>query len=606
MIKHKRALLLLGLVSLLLSTRAMAWWNEEWPYRFPVVIDTMPTGANVQTDVDNATVLIKLHSGNFQDFFLVNQDLSDVRFLASDDKTQLDYQVESVDLINQLIYIWVKIPKVSGNLNTERIWMYYGNASAKAPLDMALPYADTTTAVYHFNDLQDVARDSSVNAFDIALADGVSAQTAMIAGGIQFSGTGGLQTPALHTLIDPNQSGMTLSLWVKPEQHDADATLISVGDVTANLSVKLTGGQLQLSANAEATESAPAGNLQPGTWHNVAVVLNAGVASLYLDSAPVAQLDQVVLPATPILTIGADWQNAMPLVGTVDELRIDAIAFGQDQIKLQLASQGLMGNLLKFQQGEQLGSGGSSSGFWAIIIGSTESSGWTIVGLLAVMAAVSWLVMAGKALYIHSVGKDNFAFLEQYRRHAGEDPALLDHEDSEEDQQLEDSPMLQAVFGGHDHFQSSPIYRVYHRAIQEVHSRMGTSVGARAAGLSPSAINAIKAVIDAQMIREAQRLNSKMVLLTIAISGGPFLGLMGTVVGVMITFAAIAASGDVNISAIAPGVAAALLTTVAGLVVAIPALFGYNYLATRIKECITDVRVFGDEFITRLAEYYGN
>lgn len=605
MIKQKRALVLLALVALLVSTRAMAWWNEEWPYRVPVVIDTMATGANVQADVENVTALVKLHSGNFQDFFLVNQDLSDVRFLAADDKTMLDYQVESVDLINQLIYIWVKIPKVSGNLNTERVWMYYGNASAKPPLDMPRPYAGTVTAIYHLNDLQEVIRDSSANGYDIALQDGVSAQAAMIAGGIQFSGVGGLQTPALQALADPNTSGMTISVWVKPEQHDADAALLSVGDTTANLTVKLVGGQLQLSANAGASESAPAGNLQSGSWHQVAVVLDAGVTSLFLDGNPVSQLDQVVLPPGPTLTIGADWQNALPLIGTVDELRVDGAALEQPHLKLQLASQGLMGNLLKFQQGEQLGSGGGSSSFWTIIIGSTESSGWTIIGLLAVMAAISWLVMLGKALYIRSVGKDNFSFLEQYRRHAGEDPALLDQEDSEEDQQLEDSPMLQAVFGGHDHFQSSPIYRVYHRAIQEVHSRMGTSVGARAAGLSPSAVNAIKAVIDAQMIREAQRLNSKMVLLTIAISGGPFLGLMGTVVGVMITFAAIAASGDVNISAIAPGVAAALLTTVAGLVVAIPALFGYNYLATRIKECITDMRVFGDEFITRLAEYYG-
>jgi biopolymer transport protein ExbB len=62
-----------------------------------------------------------------------------------------------------------------------------------------------------------------------------------------------------------------------------------------------------------------------------------------------------------------------------------------------------------------------------------------------------------------------------------------------------------------------------------------------------------------------------MVMLTIAISGGPFLGLLGTVVGVMITFAAIAASGDVNVNAIAPGIAAALAATVAGLAVAIPA-----------------------------------
>ena len=57
-----------------------------------------------------------------------------------------------------------------------------------------------------------------------------------------------------------------------------------------------------------------------------------------------------------------------------------------------------------------------------------------------------------------------------------------------------------------------------------------------------------------------QRLNRLMVVLTIAISGGPFLGLLGTVVGVMITFAAIAASGDVNVNAIAPGIAAALAT----------------------------------------------
>jgi biopolymer transport protein ExbB len=93
-----------------------------------------------------------------------------------------------------------------------------------------------------------------------------------------------------------------------------------------------------------------------------------------------------------------------------------------------------------------------------------------------------------------------------------------------------------------------------------------------------------------------------MVMLTIAISGGPFLGLLGTVIGVMITFAAIAASGDVNVNAIAPGIAAALVATVAGLVVAIPALFGYNYLASRTKELGSDMQVFVDEFVTKIAE----
>ena len=105
--------------------------------------------------------------------------------------------------------------------------------------------------------------------------------------------------------------------------------------------------------------------------------------------------------------------------------------------------------------------------------------------------------------------------------------------------------------------------------------------------------------MDATLVRMTQKLDSQMVLLTIAISGGPFLGLLGTVVGVMITFAAIAASGDVNVNSIAPGIAAALAATVAGLAVAIPALFGYNWLNTRIKEINADLRVFVDEFVTR-------
>src|SRR5262249_40677911 len=82
---------------------------------------------------------------------------------------------------------------------------------------------------------------------------------------------------------------------------------------------------------------------------------------------------------------------------------------------------------------------------------------------------------------------------------------------------------------------------------------------------------------------------------------GPFLGLLGTVVGVMITFPAIAAAGDVNVNAIAPGIAAALLATVAGLAVAIPALFGYNYLASRIKNISSEMQIFVDQFVTRPA-----
>jgi biopolymer transport protein ExbB len=120
--------------------------------------------------------------------------------------------------------------------------------------------------------------------------------------------------------------------------------------------------------------------------------------------------------------------------------------------------------------------------------------------------------------------------------------------------------------------------------------------------LSAEALSVIRVMLDSILVRESQRLNDKMVLLTIAIAGGPFLGLLGTVVGVMITFAVIAASGDVNINSIAPGIAAALLATVAGLAVAIPALFAYNYLLVQIKDVVADMRVFSDEFLAMLVE----
>lgn len=110
--------------------------------------------------------------------------------------------------------------------------------------------------------------------------------------------------------------------------------------------------------------------------------------------------------------------------------------------------------------------------------------------------------------------------------------------------------------------------------------------------------------MDAGFVRQGQKLNSLIVLLTICISGGPFLGLLGTVVGVMITFAEIAKAGDVNVNAIAPGIAAALVATVAGLAVAIPALFGYNYLLARIKNANADMQVFIDEFVAKMAEHY--
>jgi biopolymer transport protein ExbB len=123
-------------------------------------------------------------------------------------------------------------------------------------------------------------------------------------------------------------------------------------------------------------------------------------------------------------------------------------------------------------------------------------------------------------------------------------------------------------------------------------------------GLPGRSIQAIRASLDAGMVHENHKLTDGLVYLTISIAGGPYVGLLGTVVGVMITFAIIAKSGEVNVNSIAPGIASALLATVVGLIVAIPALFIYSYLNGRIKTVMANMQVFIDEFVAKMAEFY--
>jgi biopolymer transport protein ExbB len=233
-----------------------------------------------------------------------------------------------------------------------------------------------------------------------------------------------------------------------------------------------------------------------------------------------------------------------------------------------------------------------------VILKSVTLDGWVIIGLLMIMAAISWVVMFDRVSYLNRQAKANNQFMKSFREIAA-DLTMLDSGDADDIASLggrinkSDAMIMRA----------SSLYRIYHIGASEIRHRFAQN-GMRLPVLSATSIAAIRAALDSGYVKETQRLNRMMVVLTIAISGGPFLGLLGTVVGVMITFAAIAASGDVNVNAIAPGIAAALVATVAGLGVAIPALFGYNYLVSRIKDLTNDMQVFVDEFVTKMAEFY--
>jgi biopolymer transport protein ExbB len=286
-------------------------------------------------------------------------------------------------------------------------------------------------------------------------------------------------------------------------------------------------------------------------------------------------------------------------------VQVSNVARPADWLQAMVRIQGPQSSLVVYgEDGQQESAGGSS--YFGVILQNVTVDGWVVIVLLAIMAAISWVVMVTKGLVVKRVEADNADFLNQFHRLGGGHEQDLNREETEEDDAERESAVLLALSGKHDHFQSSTLYRIYHAGVQELHNRQARSVGAAATlTLTPQAVDVIKATMDATLVRENQKLNAQMVLLTIAISGGPFLGLLGTVVGVMITFAAIAASGDVNVNAIAPGIAAALVATVAGLAVAIPALFGYNWLGSKIREISADMQVFVDEFITRIAEQHG-
>ena len=95
-----------------------------------------------------------------------------------------------------------------------------------------------------------------------------------------------------------------------------------------------------------------------------------------------------------------------------------------------------------------------------------------------------------------------------------------------------------------------------------------------------------------------------MIILSTAVSGAPFIGLLGTVWGVMDAFGGIAAAGTANLAAMAPGVSGALITTVTGLLVAIPAMFGYNFLVTTVRGMIVACDNFAAEISSSLEHRY--
>jgi biopolymer transport protein ExbB/TolQ len=176
-----------------------------------------------------------------------------------------------------------------------------------------------------------------------------------------------------------------------------------------------------------------------------------------------------------------------------------------------------------------------------------------------------------------------------------------------------------------EEFEGAPAYALYERGAEEVLYHLknnpvvmkgvvaiaGTGEGntdhlaqANTTKITNAAFEAVKVVLEEAASAQAMSLEKGMIVLSTAVAGGPFIGLLGTVWGVMSTFAGIAASNSASLTAMAPGVAAALVATVTGLLVAIPAMFGYNFMVTTIRHITQELDGFATRYANQIEHAY--
>jgi biopolymer transport protein ExbB/TolQ len=206
-----------------------------------------------------------------------------------------------------------------------------------------------------------------------------------------------------------------------------------------------------------------------------------------------------------------------------------------------------------------------------------------VVFCLVILSIVAWSVMIAKAVQMGRAKKFNRFFNAEY----GTQKHVLD------------------LFDRRVQVEGCPLFTVYQAGSLELDARLKNADGSgRKRFVSLKGIEHVKRTLENNVAQESLKLESGLILLAIAVSGAPFLGLLGTVWGVMSTFGHIAQQGAATMAAMAPGVSAALLTTVAGLLVAIPSMFAYNWLVHNLRVMTVELDNFAQELVSKMETEY--
>ena len=224
-----------------------------------------------------------------------------------------------------------------------------------------------------------------------------------------------------------------------------------------------------------------------------------------------------------------------------------------------------------------------ASGALQFAFDKATTEGKITIGALVILSFFSWTVIATKSRQLYLAAKLTRKFMAAYD--AAGHPLELPR--------------------GNGQFAGVPAFQVYCRAANEVERLLKIAPAANEPGrMCAPAFEAVKAVLEESTGMEAIALERGMIVLSTAVAGGPFLGLLGTVWGVMETFAGIAHANAATLTAMAPGVAGALIATVVGLLVAIPAMFAYNFMVTAIRNLTQELDAFANRYAAQVSLLY--
>lgn len=212
------------------------------------------------------------------------------------------------------------------------------------------------------------------------------------------------------------------------------------------------------------------------------------------------------------------------------------------------------------------------------VLGRATPEGLVIICCLGVFSIFAWYMMVFKGLQMRRARKLNQHFDSEFRAQKS----------------------VLGIYERRIQVSGCPFFAVYQEGCLELESRLKKQAPERSGFISLKSMEHIKRTVEGAVARESLKLESGLILLALAVSGAPFLGLLGTVWGVMDTFARVGQMGRADLPTMAPGVSAALVTTVAGLLVAIPSMFGYNGLVHTLRVRTVELDNFAQDFVSKM------